>query len=36
MSSYVVAVMVMTVLSNFDRSPSGVAAFGIATNFFWT
>ena len=36
MSSYVVAVIVMSVLSNFDRSPFGVETFGMATNFFWT
>src|SRR3954464_15894817 len=36
MSSYVVAVIVMTVLSNFDQSSPVVADFGIATNFFCT
>ena len=30
------AVMVITVRSNFSRSPPGVALSGIATNFFWT
>src|SRR3954462_14527216 len=36
MSSYVVAVIVMTVLSNVDGSSFCVADFGIATNFFCT